>query len=329
MATGRPEKPRIDPSGGDVVTMRAPPAPCVLVGIDGSDHSLDALDLAADEAVLRDCSLRVLTVIHWPILATPTAPESSPQIDGALIRAARSDVDAAARRASRRHPGLRVTTDVVVGAAAGALIEESGRAELLVVGHRGTGGFVGLVTGSVVTQVARRARCPVIVAHRPSAPHDAPEGPVVVGIDGSPHSERAVEFAFDEASRRGVTLVAVQVWSQPLHPANGGSRRAEEESEAAQEAAARSVEGTLRPYRRRYPGLTVTTELPQSADVEDALVRRSKDAALVVVGSRGRGALAGALLGSVGQALVHHGEGPVAIVRAEDPDARESTEEEQ
>jgi nucleotide-binding universal stress UspA family protein len=304
--------------------MRVPPAPCVLVGIDGSDHSLDALDLAADEAVLRDCPLRVLNVIHWPILVTPTAPESGPEIDGALIREARSEVDAAARRAARRHPGLRVTTGVVAGAPAGVLVEESATADVLVVGPRGTGGFVGLVTGSVATQVATRARCPVLVAHRPNAGPDTPEGPVVVGVDGSPHSARAVGFAFDEASRRGVGLVAVRVWSHPLHPANGGSRRAEEEADAAREAAARSVDTVLRAYRSRFPGLTVTTELLRGTDVEEALVRRSKDAALVVVGSRGRGPLAGALLGSVGQALVHHGECPVAIVR---PD--ENTDEEE
>jgi nucleotide-binding universal stress UspA family protein len=309
--------------------MRAPPAPCVLVGIDGSDHSLEALDLAADEAVLRDCPLRVVTVMHWPILAAPAAPESASEIHGSLIRAARSDVDSAARRAARRHPGLRVTTDVMAGAPAGVLIDESATAGLLVVGHRGAGGFVGLVTGSVATQVATRARCPVLVAHPTDVGPDVPEGPVVVGVDGSPHSERAVEFAFDEASRRGVPLVAVQVWSPPLHPANGGSRRTEEEADAAQEVAARSVAEVLRPHRRRYPGLTVTTELPRSTDVEDTLVRRSKGAALIVVGSRGRGALAGALLGSVGQALVHHGECPVAIVRVHEESAGgEGTEEE-
>lgn len=308
------------------MTVTAPAQPCVLVGIDGSDHSLEALDLAADEALLRDCPLRVLNVIHWPLLATPVAADARPEIDGALIRAARSDVDTAARRAARRHPGLPVRTEVVAGAPAGLLVEASAAAHLLVVGHRGAGGFAGLVTGSVATQVATRARCPVLVAHPQGAGPDAPEDPVVVGVDGSAHAARAVEFACDEASRRGVPLVAVRVWSAPVHPANGGSGRGDEEAEEARYVAARSVEEVLRGPRARYPGLPVTTELPESPDVEDTLVRRSAAAGLIVVGARGRGAATGAVLGSVGQALVHHGECPVAIVRA--PDARETTEEE-
>jgi nucleotide-binding universal stress UspA family protein len=296
--------------------MTPAPTPCVLVGIDGSDHSLDALDLAADEALLRDCPLRVLTVIHWPVLAAAPAPAVAPAIDGALLRNARSEVDAAARRAARRHPDLRVTTDVVAGTPAGVLIEESANAEVLVVGHRGTGGFAGLVTGSVTSQVASSARCPVLVAHGPDlGSSDAPEGPVVVGVDGSPHSARAVEFALDEASRRGVPLVAVGVWSPPVHPSNGGSTRAEEEQAAARDTAARTVAEVLDRHRDRYPALPVATELIEDTAAENALVRRSAGAALIVVGSRGRGALAGALLGSVGQALVRHAACPVAIVR--------------
>jgi nucleotide-binding universal stress UspA family protein len=298
--------------------MTTPSIPTVLVGVDGSAHSLEALDFAADEALLRDGALRVVNVIHWPVLEIASAPERAPTIDGTLIRDARSEVDAAARRAARRHPGLRVTTAVIAGTPASVLIEESDTAELLVVGSRGRGGFAGLVTGSAVSQVASNARCPVVVARRPSREQtDEAEGPVVVGVDGSPHSIRAVEFAFDEASRRGVPLVAVAVWSEPLHPSNGGQKRAEDEAGAAEAAATRALAEALAAYRSRYPGLSVRSELIRSTDTEEALVQRSAGAALTVVGSRGRGELAGAVLGSVGQALIHHAESPVAIVRPE------------
>jgi nucleotide-binding universal stress UspA family protein len=296
--------------------MTAPRTAPVLVGVDGSDHSLAALDFAADEALLRDSALRIVTVIHWPAHATGAPPERGPEIDGTLMRDARSEADAAARRAARRHPGLRVTTDVITGTPAGVLIEESDTAELLVVGPRGQGGFAGLVTGSAVTQVAMNARCPVVVARRPrEAGPEGAEGPVVVGFDGSPHSLRAVEFAFDEASRRGVPLVAVSVWRPPPHPPNGGQKRAEEEADAAEAEIARVLADALAAPRRDYPGLVVRTELIRSTDTEETLVRRSAGAALIVVGSRGRGELAGSVLGSVGQALVHHAASPVAIVR--------------
>jgi nucleotide-binding universal stress UspA family protein len=303
--------------------MSTPHVPTVLVGVDGSEHSLEALDLAADEALLRDGALRVLHVLNWPVLAAPPAPGTGLGINGALIREARSEVDAAARRAARRHPNLRVTTDVIPGAPAGVLIEESSSAELLVVGARGRGGFAGLVTGSAATQVATNARCPVVVARGLRSAAEDVEGPVVVGVDGSPHSVRAVEFAFDEASRRGVPLVAVSVWSEPVHPTNGSQERAEHEAEEAEAAAAQTLDGALARHRGQYPGVTVRAELIRSTDTEQALVARSGGAALIVVGSRGRGALAGAVLGSVGQALIHHAECPVAVVRA-DPELESS-----
>jgi nucleotide-binding universal stress UspA family protein len=292
------------------------PSPHVLVGVDGSEPSLDAVDLAADEAVLRDSLLRIVHVIHWPVLSAPTGPRQGLEIDGALIRDARGEVDAAARRASRRQPALHITTDVLAGAPASVLIEESSAAELLVVGHRGRGGFAPLVTGSVPAQVATNARCPVVVARPPvPARPDAPEGPVLVGVDRSPHAARAVEFAFDEASRRGVPMVAVSVWTEPVHPSNGAPARADDEAAEAEEAARHTLSAALAGYREKYPGLVVECELIRSGDTEDALVRRSDGAALVVVGSRGVGELAGAVLGSVGNALIHHAACPVAIVR--------------
>jgi nucleotide-binding universal stress UspA family protein len=297
--------------------MSTPQVPTVLVGVDGSQHSLEALDVAADEALLRDSALRVVHVLNWPVLADAPARETGLEINGALIREARSEVDAAARRAARRHPQLRVTTDVIPGAPAGVLIEESARAELLVVGARGRGGFAGLVTGSAATQVATNARCPVVVARGPGAAAEEVEGPVVVGVDGSPHSVRAVGFAFDEASRRGVPLVAVSVWSESVHPPNGAQKRAEHEAGEAEAAAMVMLNDVLARHREQYPGLTVRAELVRSTETEEALVARSGGAALIVVGARGRGELAGAVLGSVGQALIHHAECPVAVVRAE------------
>ncbi|MCW2609202.1 MAG: uspA protein [Cryptosporangiaceae bacterium] len=282
--------------------MTTPTPPTVLVGVDGSDASLAAADLGADEAVLHHCRLRLVGVLH--------------RIDGAAMRTARSELDAAARRVSRRHPGLAVTTAVLVGMPGNVLVEESARAELLVVGYRGRGGFAAVVGGAVHAQVATSARCPVLVA-RPEAPgaETAPEGPIVVGVDGSVHAARAVAFGFEEAARRGIPLVAVQVWSVPPHPPNGDPTRAATEAAAAERQADAVVTAAVTGIRDEYPGVPVVTELIHGADVEETLVRRSAAASLTVVGSRGVGGVAGALLGSVGHALIHHAHSPVAIVR--------------
>jgi nucleotide-binding universal stress UspA family protein len=283
--------------------MTTPPRRVVLVGVDGSDESLAAVDLAADEALLHNSPLRVVSAIHWTI-------------DGTVVRDARSEVDAAARRATRRHPGLVVTTAVVVGVPASVLVEQAARAHLLVVGHRGRGGFATLVSGSVPAQVATTAPCPVLVA-RPGTPgaDTEPEGPIVVGVDGGAHAATALTFGFEEASRRGVPLVAVQVWAEPPHPSNGNTERAAAETAAAEQAAEDVLTTALAPIRSAYPGVPVTTDLIRSPDVEEALVQRSVGASLTVVGARGAGGLAGSLLGSAGDALIHHAASPVAIVR--------------
>jgi nucleotide-binding universal stress UspA family protein len=288
--------------------MTTPRPRVVLVGVDGSDESLAAVDLGSDEAVLDNCRLRLVTVIRWTV-------------DGTAVRDARSEVDAAARRAARRHPGLLITTAVLMGVPGTVLVEESARADLLVVGHRGRGGFAAVVSGAVHAQVAASARCPVLVA-RPEEPGAGtePEGPVVVGVDAGAHAARALAFGFEEASRRGVPLAAVHVWTEPPHPSNGDPTRAAAETAAAEQAAAATLAAALAGMREAYPGVPVGTELIRSPDVEEALVQRSAGASLIVVGSRGVGGLTGALLGSVGHALIHHAAGPVAIVRPDGAD---------
>ena len=292
--------------------MTTRPRRVVLVGVDGSDESLAAVDLAADEALLHNSPLRVVSAIHWTV-------------DGTVVRDARSEVDAAARRAVRRHPDVPVSTAVLVGVPASVLVEQAARARLLVVGHRGRGGFATLVGGSVPAQVATNAPCPVLVA-RPATPgaENEPEGPIVVGVDGGAHAARALTFGFEEAARRGVPLVAVQVWAEPPHPSNGNTARAAAESAAAEQAADGVLTTALAGARTAYPGVPVTTELIRSPDVEEALVQRSAGASLIVVGSRGAGGHAGALLGSAGHALIHHAASPVAIVR---PDRDPTTED--
>jgi nucleotide-binding universal stress UspA family protein len=175
------------------------------------------------------------------------------------------------------------------------LVGCSAEAGLVVVGHRGTGGFAGLLAGSVALHTAAHALCPVVVVRGTEA---APDAPVVVGVDGSPESREATEFAFAAAARRGVPLVAVCGWPvDRVAPA------------------ADSIVTTLGTSPARYPSVELRAEFVSGRSPADAMVRAAERAGLVVVGSRGLSGLRGLLLGSVGRALIEHAPCPVAVVR--------------
>ncbi|ASW55416.1 universal stress protein [Plantactinospora sp. KBS50] len=282
----------------------------VVVGIDGSTIALDAVRAAARTAAGRHRPLRVVHAFIWPIINVPTGPISGGVADGGLRRQAERYVTEAVAEAGKVAPELDVTGAVVDGAPVPVLLGESRDAALLVLGNRGLGGFAGLVLGSVTVQVSAQARCPVLVVRgEPRA-----DGPVVVGVDGSAGSAQAAGYAFEEAAWRGVPLVAVHAWLEPA-PAGPGDMLPlvyDPDLLAAQEE--RVLAESLAGFAERYPQVPVRRRLVRGS-AAGALVRESESAQLVVVGARGRGALAGLLLGSVSHAVLHHAHAPVAVVR--------------
>jgi nucleotide-binding universal stress UspA family protein len=135
----------------------------IIVGVDGSENSLDALRWAAAEAQLRSCPLRIVGTFTTPIMSTGyevAVPDPSD-----LEAASRTMIDAAVDqvRADGALDGLESSIEVVEGHAGERLISLSRQAELLVVGSRGHGGFMGLLLGSVTTYVVNHAECPVVV----------------------------------------------------------------------------------------------------------------------------------------------------------------------
>ncbi|MCW2612460.1 MAG: hypothetical protein QOC93_3018 [Actinomycetota bacterium] len=283
----------------------------VVVGADGSEGSLPAVDLAADEASRRGRPLRVVTAIHWPVLVAPAAPGERWELEEPARLRAQELLDEAAQRATSRVPSLTVTAEAVVGAPSAVLVEESANAALLVVGRRGAGGFAGLLAGSVATQIAAHAHCPVLVA---SPVGTATRGRVVVGVDADGNSA-AVEFAFEEAAACRAPLVAVHAWAAPTVGMRDALTAEPPRFEDMRATADRTLTDALAGFGRKYPGVVVSKELVFSLDPAWELVERSRGAALAVVGSRGRGAVAGLFLGSVGHTLVHRAECPVAVVR--------------
>jgi len=203
-----------------------------------------------------------------------------------------------------------VTTELAFGAPVSALVGMSAEVEMVVVGGSGRGAVSRLLLGSVSSSVVHSAHCPVAVIRDedPLMPHPM-QAPVLVGLDGSPASELAVAIAFDEASRRGVELIALHAWSDVEVLDVAGLDWAAVKAEAE-----RSLAEQLAGWQERYPDVTVH-RLVECDHPARQLIERSESAQLVVVGSHGRAGVSGALLGSVSNAIVHSVRMPVIVAR--------------
>ncbi|MGY0234230.1 universal stress protein [Longispora urticae] len=286
----------------------------VVVGVDGSDLALSAVDWAADAAALRGRTLRIVHASIWPQMRLPDGPVPASQILTGLRAQAEEFMTAAVARAQSRRPELTVDSQIIEGAPGPVLLRESGTAAMIVLGHRGLGGFTGLLVGSVGVQLAAHATCPVIVVR----PHTLPPGPaagtVVVGVDGSEESGAAVEFAFTEASLNGIGLTAVHAFRFPQSSEPGDMLPLVYDADILAEEEQRLFAEALSGWQERFPDVKVHHHQVR-ARAGKALVEESAGAHLVVVGSRGRGGFTGLLLGSVSQAVLHHADCPVAVVR--------------
>ncbi|MGW4499962.1 universal stress protein [Micromonospora sp. NPDC004336] len=283
----------------------------VVVGVDGSAAALDAVRMAAREAAQRQRPLRVVHAFIWPLI--PNAPlEAVPgaPADAGLRNQAERYVAEAVAEAGKVAPEVAVTGVVVDGAATPVMLDESREAALMVLGHRGLGGFAGLLIGSVTVQVCAHALCPVLVVRG----EERADGPVVVGVDGSECSMEAVGFAFEEASRRGAPLLALQAWLYPTPVGPGDILPLVYDLDAYAAEQERTLAESLAGFAERYPDVPVRHRLVRGTPAR-VLVEESKTAQLVVVGARGRGPLSGLLLGSVSHAVLHHAHSPLVIVR--------------
>ncbi|MCM4084851.1 universal stress protein [Paractinoplanes hotanensis] len=261
----------------------------VLVGIDGAAPAEAALDWAVDEARRRRAPLRIVHVLEWkPVASHELSGQTYVEVIWASGNAL---VGAAARRAREIAPELAVRSDTLLGHPAEILTDATRDAQLLVLGHRGRGGFAGMLLGSVSERVAGHASCPVAVVRGRSAP----DGPVVVGIDDSPAAEYVLGSAFEAAAIRASRLVVVRT-----------PERAPADTTL--------IEQDLAPWREKYPNVAVEARLTCAAPAA-ALVEASNGARLVVVGSRGRGPVRAALLGSTGLHLLRQAACPVLIAR--------------
>lgn len=181
---------------------------------------------------------------------------------------------------------------------------------MVVVGSRGMGGIGRVVLGSVSSGLVHYAHCPVAIIRGSQAHEPDRISPVLLGIDGSTASEAATELAFDEASRRGVDLVALHAWSDVgVFPILGMDWRQYEDE--GHEVLAERLAG----WQERYPDVQVRRRVVCDQPAR-WLLDESEHAQLVVVGSRGRGGFKGMLLGSVSSAVAQGAKAPVVVVRS-------------
>ncbi|WP_433618697.1 universal stress protein [Dactylosporangium sp. CA-139114] len=148
-----------------VVRGRADPAGDVLVGVDGSGPSGLALVLAFGEARQRGCGLTAVRVVESPLVPPPVGAPPVLYDAAEVQRVLAEQAVAQVAEAGRRCPDVRWECHGVHGDAADVLVERSQRAQLVVVGSRGHGGFTGLLLGSVGLRLLHRAHCPVLIAH--------------------------------------------------------------------------------------------------------------------------------------------------------------------
>lgn len=285
----------------------------IVVGIDGSDTAKVAVYWAAQDAALRNVPLTLVYVMN-PILATwqPTpVPVEFEEWQQEQARVYMDDAIRIARENSGGDRPLTINTEVFYAPTLPTLLELSEQAEMIVVGSRGRGAVARVVLGSVSTGLVHHARCPVAVIHDedPLMPHPG-QAPVLVGIDGSEASEQATSIAFDEASRRGVELVALHAWSDSavveLPGLDWSVVKGQEELVLAERLAG---------WQERYPDVKVNRVVVCDEPARQ-LIEHSEAAQLLVIGCRGRGGFAGLSLGSVSSSVVHGVRMPVIVARS-------------
>jgi nucleotide-binding universal stress UspA family protein len=277
----------------------------IVVGYDGSADAEQAVAWAAREAQARGCALTVCLVQELPYPPYPTSPAGTQEPGDSALHGGH---EALAR-------GLRIARDLIgadevrplvaTGSPAAILCKCAATAEMTVLGCRGRDGLPGLPLGSVSLKVAAQApgRVVVVRGHWQPVPGQMPR-PVVVGSDGSPASQHAVRFGFEEAALRETFLVAVCALADgPGQLGGAGRLKTDFQQIMSQEQPA-------------HPDVAVNQQVCEGT-ARTALLQAARDAQLLVLGARGRGGIPGMSLGSASMTLLSHAVCPVAIVHAD------------
>jgi len=317
--------------------------PKVVVGVDGSAESLAALTYAMEQAARRGTGVRVVSAFlppqYWPSAYGLSAPPTIAKVK-ADLRVIASRMVEQVVAAQGAFASVPVELHEVSGSPANLLIEQARGADLLVVGHRGLGGFASALLGSVGLHCVLHAQCPVTVVRRPAQRPEVTEeaeavaderahtrrmstdGLIVVGVDGSECARTAFKFALEEAIRQAARVRAVTAFHPPHHwPVTFGMASAmadpaspEELAEAAERTVRQTVAEVIAEVGSTAEAIPVEVRAVPGKPAK-ILLDQAADADLLVVGHRGLGGVASACLGSVGLQCVLHATCPLTIVR--------------
>jgi nucleotide-binding universal stress UspA family protein len=293
----------------------------ILVGVDGSAESDAAIRWATHEAVMRRAAMTLMHVVAPLAASWPMGPvyaditewqrNNARHILDEALKVLRTTVSAS------QLPDVHIET--LNSSVVPTLVRASENHQMIVVGSRGSSALGRLLLGSVSTGLVHHASCPVAVI-RPEPEPSYGDAPILLGIDGSPASEAATALAFDEASRRGVDLVALHAWSDVAVFPILGMDWHEYESQGHEILSER-----LAGWQEQYPDVHVQRRLVCDQPAR-WLTRESQHAQLVVVGSRGRGGFASTWLGSVSNAVAQSANVPVIVVREATPASKSVTD---
>ena len=274
----------------------------IVVGVTDAPAAQRAVEWAMKRASAHRLPLKLIEVVGGAVGAV-----GEKEVLDAAVAAARERVEATASALPRL--GLKVYMRVDRGSPVAVLTDASAHASLLVIGsdHTGSGSHR---RGARGLRIAAGAHCPVVVV--PDIDVSDRTG-VVVGVDGSPVSEKAVAFAAAEADRLGEPLIAVAVWTPLEVPRNMGAYPVQY-LENMEKLTAEALGLALAGLGSRYPDLEIVRRVERGYP-SHIINELAASARLAVVGSHGRGALARFLLGSISQEVLARLATVTAVVR--------------
>ena len=286
----------------------------IVVGVDGSEHSERAVAWAAAQAELES---RPLVIVHSAerVVLRDTYWLDVQGIDhrklmDALQRAGQAVLTDAEKQARTAAPDVDVRTALVEADPREALVDASRTANLVVLGSRGRGPLKSTMLGSVSASVAAHARGPVVVCR----PHGAQAGErsVLVGADGTAASLPVLEFAFLQASLRGLPLTVMHCYWDVVEATSGPGvvpRGGQDGVEDLRLLLAESVAG----LGEKYPDVEVELQLARGL-VDECLAAAAPAADLIVVGRPASTGWFGFLHASCALAVLERARTTVVVV---------------
>lgn len=291
----------------------------IVCAVDGSDASKTAAKWAANTAVKRGIPLRLVSSYSMPQFLYAEGMVPPQELYEDLEAETLEKIEEAKKVAVDFVPDVDVSHQIEEGSPIDMLLDLSEQCTMIVMGSRGLGGLSGMVMGSVSAAVVSHASCPVVVVREDNhVTEETKYGPVVVGVDGSGVSQKAIENAFKEADARGAELIAVHTWmDMQVQASLAGLSAAQQQWQVVEEEQNALLGQRLAGWLERFPDVKVTKVVTRDRPVR-ALADASEGAQLLVVGSHGRGGFKGMLLGSTSRALLQAAPCPMMVVRPDE-----------